>query len=234
MTLELDSSVDSVEKAKADQTNREVGVIGMSTPGIKSKPVYTGLKPDTDATHHVLVGEGYGAEALARLRTELTEDNQNKASDGSSVVVFYTAVLGPNQVEELSGDDGDPPKQFSDFDALRRALREYLAEVGMGARLYVAGSETFLWQVVLGARDGVGMSEAAIQLQRCGPPSRPVCCVHCKTTDPAVSTTIYQCPGCGLSLFVRDHFSRRLGVYQGVCVDAEAPGEVPDAEELES
>jgi dimethylamine monooxygenase subunit C len=35
-----------------------------------------------------------------------------------------------------------------------------------------------------------------------------------------------------LNLFVRDHYSRRLGAFQGVCVDAEVPGDVPAVEDL--
>jgi hypothetical protein len=31
---------------------------------------------------------------------------------------------------------------------------------------------------------------------------------------------------------VRDHFSRRLGAFMGVMVDAEAPGEIPAIEEV--
>ena len=206
----------------------------MSMPGIKSKPVYTGLTPDPGACQHVLAGEGPGAEALLRVRRELAEGNDGMAPAASSVALFYTAGAGPDRGDELASAGHGSPRFFPDTDGLCQALNEYLADAGMGARLYVAGSEAFLWQVAASTRDGVGMSEAAIQMERCGPPARPVCCIHCKTTDPAVSTTVYQCPGCGLNLFVRDHFSRRLGVYQGVCVDAEAPGDVPEPEELDS
>lgn len=206
----------------------------MTVPGIKSKPVYTGLAPDPAAHEHVLVGEGPGVEALLRLRRELAEGNEGLAPQVRSVAVFYTAGDGPDRGDELLGADHDASRRFPDTEGLCRALDDHLAGAGMGARLYIAGSEAFLWRITAHVRDGLGMSEAAIQMERCGPPARPVCCVHCKTTHPAVSTTIYQCPGCGLNLFVRDHFSRRLGVYQGVCVDAEAPGDVPEPEELDS
>lgn len=49
-----------------------------------------------------------------------------------------------------------------------------------------------------------------------------------------VTTSIVTCTGCGAPLFVRDHFSRRLAAFMGVQVDAEVPGEVPEAEELYS
>jgi hypothetical protein len=44
--------------------------------------------------------------------------------------------------------------------------------------------------------------------------------------------TIITCPGCGASLFVRDHFSRRLAAFMGVKVDAEVPGDIPVPELL--
>ena len=57
-------------------------------------------------------------------------------------------------------------------------------------------------------------------------------CVHCKLTADAVTTSMYECEGCGNLLFVRDHYSRRLAAFQGVCVNAEDPTERPVAEDL--
>jgi len=34
-----------------------------------------------------------------------------------------------------------------------------------------------------------------------------------------------------LMLLVRDHYSRRIGAFQGVCIDAEQPGTAPEPEE---
>jgi hypothetical protein len=52
--------------------------------------------------------------------------------------------------------------------------------------------------------------------------------VHCKGFTENVTTNPVACAHCGLTLLVRDHYSRRIGAFQGVCVDAEAPGEVPE------
>jgi predicted RNA-binding Zn-ribbon protein involved in translation (DUF1610 family) len=57
-------------------------------------------------------------------------------------------------------------------------------------------------------------------------------CVHCKGITEDVATDPFQCSHCGLNLFVRDHYSRRLAAYQGVCIDAEDPGNVPAAKGL--
>jgi hypothetical protein len=35
-----------------------------------------------------------------------------------------------------------------------------------------------------------------------------------------------------LNLFVRDHYSRRLAAFQGVCIDAEDPGNEPPQVEV--
>jgi hypothetical protein len=42
----------------------------------------------------------------------------------------------------------------------------------------------------------------------------------------------FKCSHCGLNLFVRDHYSRRIAAFQGVCIDAENPGNVPPSTEL--
>lgn len=62
--------------------------------------------------------------------------------------------------------------------------------------------------------------------------ARRMQCVHCKGITEDVTTDPFTCAHCGLTLFVRDHFSRRLGVFQGVCVDAETPGVVPETVEI--
>ena len=46
--------------------------------------------------------------------------------------------------------------------------------------------------------------------------------------DEVVATPV-ACSHCGVKLTVRDHYSRRLGAFMGVCVDAEAPGVLPAA-----
>ena len=52
---------------------------------------------------------------------------------------------------------------------------------------------------------------------------------HQKAVAAAEARMDAACGGCRRSLFVRDHFSRHLGAYMGFQIDAEAPGQVPDA-----
>ncbi len=99
----------------------------------------------------------------------------------------------------------------------------------MGTRIYLAGSEDAIWQASQLA-DTFGVSRDEIRHAQLGTKARPVFCVHCRTITRGVHTNIVPCSGCGRSLFVRDHFSRRLGAYMGFQIDAEVPGEVPAAE----
>ena len=101
----------------------------------------------------------------------------------------------------------------------------------MDTAFYVAGPEAFLWRVT-GLLRGAGIEQRRIQQEVAGSLARRVYCVHCRTMNENVTTTIYQCDGCGTMLTVRDHFSRPLGAYMGVIVDAETPGDVPEPEAL--
>ena len=74
----------------------------------------------------------------------------------------------------------------------------------------------------------------AIQTEHRGSVARRMQCVHCKGITEDVMIDPFQCSHCGLNLFVRDHYSRRLAAFQGVCIDAEEPGNVPLSVELYS
>ncbi len=65
------------------------------------------------------------------------------------------------------------------------------------------------------------MDHSSICVERCGPITRRVQCIHCKGMTEDVAEEIVSCMYCGLKLLVRDHFSRRLGAFMGVRVDAE-------------
>ncbi|MDS9469535.1 dimethylamine monooxygenase subunit DmmA family protein [Paracoccus sp. MBLB3053] len=114
---------------------------------------------------------------------------------------------------------------------LPAALRGLLAEARMGLQAYIAGAEDLIDQAVA-VLQTAGLPPGAIQTERRGSPARRMQCVHCKAITEGVTSDPYCCPGCSRSLYVRDHFSRRLGAYQGVCVDAETPGIVPEAQEI--
>jgi predicted RNA-binding Zn-ribbon protein involved in translation (DUF1610 family) len=97
----------------------------------------------------------------------------------------------------------------------------------MGLRLYVAGPEAFMGQIMTLALE-FNLNKDEIRAEECGSLARRVHCVHCKTVTEDVTTNIVECTNCHRWLIVRDHYSRRFAAYMGVMVDAEAPGERPD------
>ena len=76
-----------------------------------------------------------------------------------------------------------------------------------------------------------GLPFAALQKEHRGSTLRRVQCVHCKGITENVALDPFACSHCGLHLFVRDHYSRRIAAFQGVNIDAEDPGLVPAAVE---
>src|SRR5262245_66266149 len=103
----------------------------MSTPGIKSRPVYTTLQPEPGGRHHLLVGQGSGGAALLRLLAQMPP--------GMDARVLYAG--------------GSPPGVaglglFPTEEELLAELDRTLSGCVMGTRLYVAGPESFLGSAV--------------------------------------------------------------------------------------
>jgi len=121
--------------------------------------------------------------------------------------------------------------QFPTTTDLLGALPTRLSAETIGLRLYAVGTESFLWDVAAVARRA-GMGAGEVFLCHAGGRARRVRCVHCQTLLDDVTMSLVDCTGCGATLFVRDHFSARLAAFMGVKVDAELPGELPDAEAL--
>ena len=101
----------------------------------------------------------------------------------------------------------------------------------MGIRLYISGTEPFIWTVTNLAL-AFGVKEDEIQQELADSQARQIACVHCNALTYPVRNNIAPCAGCGRHLLVRDHFSRRLNAYMGVQVDAEVPGEIPEIVEV--
>lgn len=114
---------------------------------------------------------------------------------------------------------------------LPAALDQALQGAAMGLQAFLAGSEGLIGKAMAGLL-AAGLPLGAIQSEHRGTAARRMQCVHCKTIAEDVTVDPYRCPGCGRALYVRDHFSRRLGAFQGVCIDAETPGDVPPSVEI--
>ncbi len=194
---------------------------------IKSRPAYGVLRPVPTAARNLIAAEGTGIQAVLRLlgeapdgfaaRTELLyAEAGNDATHDLDVLRAYG----------LAGLDVVP-----DSDEALRFLERLLDSATMGTRLYTVGSESFVGQVVHHAIDH-HIDHTSVMTELSGSLARRVQCVHCKHTTEGVTMSFFECPGCGVTLLVRDHYSRRLAAFQGVSATAEDPDERPEAEEV--
>lgn len=189
---------------------------------ISSRPRYAALQSRPCAAA-LIVCDSQGAAAVLAL-AEAAPELLPKArilhlADATSMAPALNA-LGPARLTLVASKP-----------ELSAALTAALHDARMGLQAYLAGSEGLVGMAqaqLLAA----GLPSGAIQSEHRGSAARRMVCVHCKTVAEDVTTDPYTCPGCGRSLYVRDHFSRRHGAFQGVCVDAETPGDVPEAVEI--
>lgn len=196
---------------------------------IKSRPVYPGLRAVPTARRNLVAVEGEGVTAVVRMlaeapagfagRTHVLHAGGGRTTDHSDQYSEQLRALHPDVLDDLPGHD-----------AVLRRLDELLRTATMGTRLYAAGTEGFVGRVV---RLGIdhGIDHRSVLTEHSGSAARRVQCVHCKHVCEGVTTSLVECEGCGLLLLVRDHYSRRLAAFQGVCVNAEDPTERPAPEE---
>ena len=105
--------------------------------------------------------------------------------------------------------------------AFTARVQQWLAQAAVGARLYVCGDEAFIWQVH-GLGRQAGLLNEDIELFKCGV-TRKLFCVHCAALQDIDESTAVSCQRCGVHLYVREHFSQRLGAYMGVCLNPDCP-----------
>tara|TARA_R110002049_G_scaffold175316_6_gene342633 strand:- start:1003 stop:1605 length:603 start_codon:yes stop_codon:yes gene_type:complete len=192
---------------------------------IRSKPVYTSLLWHEKATAHLVIAEGAGGMAVLKL-LQLKYPTQR-------VKGFFAKSAGSskNYADIISSLAPDEFTIFANAEEALKALKNSLSECYMGTRFYVAGSEDFIWEVAKELYK-VGVQDDDIDKELTGTLARTVYCVHCKAITKDVHHNVVACVGCQRQLFVRDHFSRRLGAYMGLMVDAEEPGVLPTIEEV--
>lgn len=194
---------------------------------IRSKPIYGSLVWQHPAAAHLVVAAGEGGIAVLKLFQQMYPREP--------VQLLYTDLqsAGKNYGEIISQivPESESFKLFDSEQTLLNELSGKLDQSKMGTQFYVAGSEAFTWEVMRKLREA-GVQDGDVQKELSGTLARPVYCVHCKTITRDVHHNIFPCSNCGRHLFVRDHFSRRLGAYMGVMVDAEEPGNIPQIEEV--
>jgi hypothetical protein len=193
----------------------------MADQGIKSRPQYPPLGVDATGARHLLLIDRPEAPTEA-LRAELGAFDE-----------IWTVSRDPRSPSSpfMARILGGARHVFRSTAQMFGALDQRLARETMGFRLYAIGAETFLADVrARGAAAGLGRAE--MRLAHAGSLARRVYCVHCRALTEGVTDSLFVCSGCGATLFVRDHFSARLGAFMGVQADAEAPGDLPPRETL--
>lgn len=185
-------------------------------PSIKSRPVYGTLEP-RPGKHHLMIADAEGAEAILDVATP-------DLMAGTHIIYIPRGADYADQLRALK------PAQFYEgpsYDASVQRIRRVLQDAHMGLQVYLAGTEGLMGQAQNEAMQA-GIPHTAIQTEHRGSTARRMQCVHCKGITEDVETDPFVCAHCGLNLFVRDHYSRRLAAYQGVRVDAEDHGNVPE------
>jgi dimethylamine monooxygenase subunit C len=199
----------------------------MLRPGIKSRPVYPGFVPDLSAKHSLIAAEGEGALAIFEMAAKTPADFFPRAT-----ILFCPAgSAGQGYEDRLRALNPLALWVFPTLPTAMFRLKGALATAKMGTRIYAAGTEPFIGSALQAAIEH-GVDHKSVITEHRGSAKRRVQCVHCKGFTEGVTTNPAVCDHCGLNLLVRDHYSRRLGAFQGVCIDAEVPGDLPATEEL--
>lgn len=194
---------------------------------IKSRPVYDVLEPRVGSLH-LVVADGEGADAVVDM---LAKAGSERDAMLARMHILYTP--GPNgtnlnaRLEQL----GAAQHFFAPtIPTLFPRLVRILSDAHMGMQFYLAGSEGLMGQAEREIA-ATGFPFKEIQKEHRGSTVRRVQCVHCKGITENVRHDPFKCSHCGLNLFVRDHYSRRIAAFQGVNIDAEDPGQVPESVE---
>jgi predicted RNA-binding Zn-ribbon protein involved in translation (DUF1610 family) len=193
------------------------------SPSISTRPVYAELV-SRGAAPAIMLADGEGALALLDLA----------ARDASVLERAHVMVIpmGTEAGAKLKALGTPLFHESPSYAACLERFRKALLDARMGTTLYLAGTEGLIGQAAAEAM-AAGLPPEAIQAEHRGSIARRMQCVHCKGITENVTTDPFVCSHCGLTLFVRDHYSRRLAAFQGVCVDAETPGVVPPVQEIQ-
>lgn len=196
----------------------------VDAPSMRSRPVYSVLEP-RPGQRHVIVADDEGAAAVTEMLAKATKRSEMLAA---AHVMYCPGPTGTDQSSQLEALGAAQFFRAPTIPALLPRLVRVLSDAHMGTQFYLAGTESLIGQAEREIM-GTGFPYASIQKEQRGSTLRRVQCVHCKGITENVATDPFQCSHCGLSLFVRDHYSRRIAAFQGVNIDAEDPGLVPES-----
>lgn len=194
-------------------------------PTIKSRPVYGKLAPQP-GRNQLFIADAEGAAAISDLVAGVPQG----FFDGAEII-FIPRSAGAAHSGRLQALKPGRYHESPSIAAALPRLRQTLATAHMGLRLYLSGTEGLIGQAMQAALEA-GIDHSSIQTEHRGSLARRVQCVHCKGITEDVTTQPAECAHCGLLLLVRDHYSRRIAAFQGVCINAEDRSEAPPIEEL--
>ncbi|UVK38379.1 hypothetical protein LHFGNBLO_005540 [Mesorhizobium sp. AR10] len=196
----------------------------MAAKSIISRPVYGTLSPQP-GKHHLFVADADGALAISDMAARAPADFFADAH-----IIFVPG----HDARHVAALEALKPAQLyrgPSFASALPRLKQTLANAHMGLRVYLAGTEGLIGQAMQAALDA-GIDHTSIQTEHRGSLARRMQCVHCKGITENVTTQPATCSHCGLLLLVRDHYSRRIAAFQGVCINAEDRSEIPPMEEI--
>jgi predicted RNA-binding Zn-ribbon protein involved in translation (DUF1610 family) len=182
---------------------------------IRSRPVWGTLEPRA-GLYHLMIADAEGAEAILDVATP-------KLMAGAHIIFIAKGTDFGDKLRALN------PAQYYEgpsYEASASRIQRVLQDAKMSTQVYLAGTEGLMGQAMRECTNA-GIPYTAVQTEHRGSTARRMQCVHCKGITEDVAIDPFVCSHCGLNLFVRDHYSRRLAAYQGVCIDAEDPGNVP-------
>ncbi|MGB4829568.1 MAG: dimethylamine monooxygenase subunit DmmA family protein [Paracoccaceae bacterium] len=191
-------------------------------PTITSRPVYAPLEPRSGQLH-LIVADGEGAAAVTDMLAKTPEAGTLLAA---AHIMYCPGPTGTDQSAALQSLGAAQFFRAPTIPVLLPRLARVLSSAHMGTQFYLSGTEGLIGQAERAIMQ-TGFPFAAIQKEHRGSTLRRVQCVHCKGITENVATDPFVCSHCGLSLYVRDHYSRRIAAFQGVNIDAEDPGQVP-------
>jgi hypothetical protein len=202
----------------------KIDLTPVNAPSMRSRPVYAPLEA-RPGKQHVIVADDMGADAVMDM---LAKANDRLELLGSAHLMYCPGPTGTDLSSRLQGLGAAQFFRAPTIPALLPRLVRVLADAHMGMQFYLAGTEGLIGQAER-AIMATGFPFASIQKEQRGSTLRRVQCVHCKGITENVATDPFTCSHCGLNLFVRDHYSRRMAAFQGVNIDAEDPGQVPES-----
>jgi predicted RNA-binding Zn-ribbon protein involved in translation (DUF1610 family) len=200
-----------------------ISLTPVDAPSIRSRPVYAQLEPRPGKLH-VIVADDAGGEAVEAM---LAKSNDRSAMLARSHVMYCPGPTGTDLSARLEALGAAQFFRAPTIPAMLPRLQRVVSDAHMGTQFYLAGTEGLIGQAEREIM-ATGFPHASIQKEQRGSTLRRVQCVHCKGITENVATDPFKCTHCGLNLFVRDHYSRRLAAFQGVNIDAEDPGLVPE------